>query len=158
MSCVLRYQECHPEHGGPYCGGRGAKSSLCNHAAGGLLLWQVPESPAPVSGGCGHHPAKEHVCYAARHSAGSVPVCNTTIHYRMLLHFQFSAVLVLNKLTQLLHRLCKIYTLHEVQRTFLWLFPGWLCFHIKGTVLGLNPVKATRSDFKGWSFGIAFAP
>lgn len=70
-SCPFRYQECHPEYGGSYCGSRSTKSSLCYHAASGLLLWRVPESSAPVGRSCGHHPAQEHVYYAPGHSAGN---------------------------------------------------------------------------------------
>lgn len=68
---VLRYEECHSEHGGSHCGGGGTKSSLRGHATGGLLLRQVPESPAPVSWSRGHHPAQEHVYCAPGHSAGN---------------------------------------------------------------------------------------
>lgn len=71
LSSTLRYQECHPEYGGSYCGGRGTKSSLCHHATRRLFLRRVPESPAPVSRSCGHHPAQEHVCYAPGHSTGN---------------------------------------------------------------------------------------
>lgn len=70
VSPPLRYQECHPEHGGSYCGSRGTKSSLCYHATGRVLLWGVPEGSAPVGRSCGHHPAQEHVCYAPGHSTG----------------------------------------------------------------------------------------
>lgn len=66
----FRYEECYSEHGGSHCGGGGTKSSLRGHATGRLLLWQVPESPAPVSRSCGHHPAQEHVYCASGHSAG----------------------------------------------------------------------------------------
>lgn len=66
----LRYEECYSEHGGPHRGGGGTKSSLRGHATGRLLLRQVPESPAPVSRGRGHHPAQEHVHCASGHSAG----------------------------------------------------------------------------------------
>lgn len=76
MCCpVFRYAECHSEHGGSHCGGGGTKSSLRGHATGGLLLWQVPESPAPVSWSRRHHPAQEHVYCAPGHSAGNHISC-----------------------------------------------------------------------------------
>lgn len=68
---IPRYQECHIEHRGAYCGGGSAKPPLCHHAAGGLLLWEVSESPAPVRWGCGHHSPQEYVHHAAGHSAGN---------------------------------------------------------------------------------------
>lgn len=56
-----RHQERRAEHGGAHRGSGRAEPPLRHDEAGGLLLRAVPEGSAPVSRGCGHHPATIHL-------------------------------------------------------------------------------------------------